>query len=160
MADYSCAPSIIPPPVEPNDPAIQNDGWFPPVDMLKLRKSLRLADAVSPEQLRNAALAAIVWIAVNLEQWKQAQLAAGYAALADVPAPDLDGESRLLFLYRRAVSAAARAELAERRRDVDLTGAGQRKVDELDSSIGELRRDAIHAMRDIMGRTRTAVELI
>jgi hypothetical protein len=85
--------------------------------------------------------------------------------LADVRFPDgsvslIDGTSTLVLLYRRAVFTAAKAEVVERYRDVDITGAGQRKVEDLEPSVGELRRDSLHAIRDILGVGRTAVELI
>ena len=64
------------------------------------------------------------------------------------------------MLYRTAVGAWTKALLVERQRDTDLTGAGQRKVEELDESICELRRDALHAVRGLLGRTRTCVDLI
>lgn len=160
MTDYSCTPSIIPAPAAPSEPLITNDGWFPDIDPAELRKVLRLRDAVTPERLRDAALAAIAWAAINLERWQVCHVAAGHASLEAVPTKQLDGESRLLFLYRRAIAAAAKAELVERYRDMDITAAGQRKVEDLDLSIGELRRDATHAIRDLIGTTRTSIELI
>ncbi|GAB5872320.1 hypothetical protein JMUB7532_27700 [Staphylococcus aureus] len=45
-------------------------------------------------------------------------------------------------------------------RDVDQTAAGQRNVGELDNSIEELRRDGLHAVRDMLATTRMFVELI
>lgn len=160
MTDYSCTPSIIPAPSTPREPLIGNDGWFPDVDPAALRKLVRLRDTVTPERLREAALAAISWAAINLADWQARHVAAGHDCLEAVPAPLLDGESRLLFLYRRVIATAAKAELVERYRDMDITAAGQRKVDDLDTSVGELRRDAIHAVRDLRGVTRTSIELI
>ena len=36
----------------------------------------------------------------------------------------------------------------------------QRKAEDLEPSVTELRRDSIHAIRDMLGVTRTTVELI
>ncbi|WP_267382619.1 MULTISPECIES: head completion/stabilization protein [unclassified Sphingomonas] len=142
------------------EPPIVNDGWFPDIVPADLRKQVRVRDTVTIERLRAAVLFAIISVGNQLVVWQAARAAEGRTRLADVPAPQIDGESRLTILYRTAVYAEAKARLVESYRDTDLTGAGQRKVDDLDPSISELRRDAIHAVRDILGRTRTSVELI
>jgi hypothetical protein len=80
--------------------------------------------------------------------------------IADVPADVIDGESVLVLAYQRAIGGFARAELIEGYRDTDLTGRGDRKVEDLEPSVDELRRDALHAIRDILGVGRTTVELI
>lgn len=80
--------------------------------------------------------------------------------VADVTAPKIDGTSRLELLYRRAVFTLAKAELVERYRDVELTPRGDRKAEDLDPSVSELRRDSLYAIRDMLDVTRVAVELI
>lgn len=155
-----CTPSVVPPAVPTPEQPVEFDGWFPPVDPQALRKRVRIRDGVTPERLREAIVAAMISVGNQLEAWQAAHVASGHAALAAVPSKSIDGESRLVALYRRAIDASVKAELVERYRDVDLTGAGQRQVDELDQSVGELRRDALHAIRDMLGRTRLAVELL
>lgn len=142
----------------PSPAPIENDGFFPDIDPAALAAEQRID--VVPARLRAAIVAAIITIGNDLRVWRAAALLAGHATLADVPAPRIDGESRNVLLYRRAIGATTKADLVERYRDVDTTGAGDRRADALDPSIGELRRDAIHAVRDILGRNRTDVELI
>lgn len=158
FATNACdAPVTLNPPVaEP----IDHDRWFPGVDLTALRAQARLRDSVTPERLREAVLSALIWVGDQLADWQVAQIASGYATLAAVPATTIMGESRKLILYRHAVTAWTKALVVERYRDTDLTGAGDRRVEDLDPSVGELRRDAIHAVRAILGRTRTDVELI
>ncbi|AOH83613.1 head completion/stabilization protein [Sphingomonas panacis] len=160
MSGFVCTPSIIPPASTTVEAPIANDGWFPDVDVASLRASLRLRDSVTPERLRGSALNAIITVGDQLVAWQAARAAAGHASLGAVPAPMLDGQSRLVLLYARAVAAYTKADLVERYRDVDQTAAGQRNVGELDSSIEELRRDGLHAVRDMRRVTRTFVELI
>jgi hypothetical protein len=140
--------------------AVTNDGWFPDVDPAEVKNEQRIPDGITAPRLRSAIIAAIITVGNELADWQGRQLAAGYRSLAAVPAPRLDGQSRNVLLYQRAVAAYAKADLVERYRDVDFTGAGQRDADAVQPSIGELRRDAIHAVRDILGRSRTDVELI
>lgn len=155
-----CAPTITPAPAAAAEATIVNDGWFPDIEPSQIRKAMRLRESVTPDRLRDALLSAILWVGTNLADWQAEQVAAGHTCLEAIPAPFLDNEHRLVLLYRRAIATAAKAELVERYRDMDLTGAGQRQVEDMDAAIGELRRDAIHAVRDLLGRTRTSVELI
>ncbi|MFK3888465.1 head completion/stabilization protein [Sphingomonas sp. NPDC079357] len=139
---------------------LAHDGWFPGVDLTALRAQARVRDTITPERLREAALAALIWVGEQLADWQAAQIAASYTSLAAVPAATIAGEPRTLILYRQAVAAWTKALVVERYRDTDLTGAGERRAEDLDPSVGELRRDAIHAVRALLGRTRTDVELI
>nr|WP_317893134.1 head completion/stabilization protein [uncultured Sphingomonas sp.] len=139
---------------------VTNDGWLPDVDPAAVKDEQRIPESITGPRLRAAIVAAIITVGNELTDWQARQLAAGFRSLADVPAPKIDGQSRNVLLYQRAVAAYAKADLVERYRDVDFTGAGQRDADAVQPSIGELRRDAIHAVRDILGRARTDVELI
>ncbi|RXD02497.1 head completion/stabilization protein [Sphingomonas sp. UV9] len=144
---------------------IVNDGFFPDVDPAMFRAQHRIRDAVTTERAREALIAAMLAVYRDLAAWSRGHRAAGLKTLADVRLSDgsistIDGTNTLVLLYHRAVFTAAKAEVVERYRDVDLTSAGQRKVEDLEPSVTELRRDSIHAIRDMLGVTRTAVELI
>ncbi len=158
MSGFACTPSIVPPPVPPASAPIVNDGWFPDIDPTALRRARRVLDPVTDDRLRDAARDAIIWVNDQLEDFRTEHAAA--ESFAAVPSPALDGETRNLVLYRSAVGAWTKGLLVERQRDMDLTGAGQRKVEDLNPSIDELKRDALHAVRRILGRTRTNVELL
>ncbi|HEX8555925.1 MAG TPA: head completion/stabilization protein, partial [Sphingomonas sp.] len=134
--------------VLPNDTApdpasapIANDGWFPAIEPAAFREQLRIRDAVTPARAREALIAAILAVGRDLAVWSALHRLAGATALDEVPAPTLDGTSVLVLLYRRAVFTAAKAEVVERYRDTDLTSAGQRKAEDLEPSVSELRRD-------------------
>lgn len=149
------------PPVDPvHEMAVANDGWFPDIDPAEIRKEVKVRDAVTADRLRGAVVRAIITVNRQLTALKAGHVAVGHASLAAVPADQIDGKSQLMLLYHAAITAAAKVELVERYRDTDLTGAGQRQIDELDPAIGELRRDMIHAVRDLRGEGRTVVDLI
>ncbi|SFR79823.1 head completion/stabilization protein [Sphingomonas jatrophae] len=152
-------PTVIVPPAPAAEPKIAG-GWWPDIDPGSIREQLRVRDAVTSSRLREALLGAMVTVHRELRSWRAGHEAAGHASLAAVPADELGDESELVILYRRAIGAYAKAELVERQRDTDLTGAGQRQVADLDQTPGELRRDALHAIRDMLGVSRTDVELI
>lgn len=160
MSSLIPRPAIVAPAVPDDEVTIDNDGFFPGVEPAKLRLQVRIRETVVPDRLREAVLAGMLTIANDLGAWRDAQVALGRATLAAVPSPQLGGESRLVVLYRRALGCLVKAELIERHRDFDQTGAGQRDVQDLDGSAEELRRDARHAIRDFLGRGRTTVALI
>lgn len=152
-------PSLIVPPATSADAPIAGDGFLPDVDIVKLRDQQRILAAVTPGRLREAVLAAILTVAIDLDDWCEAQRVAGHGTLAAVPSPALDGETRLTILYRRAIGCFAKAELVDRNPDLDATGPGRARA-ETDPSADELRRDGRHAIRDMLKRTRTDVALI
>lgn len=151
------------PPLPTPDPGTETPipgDWWPQVDPAQVRAEHRIREAVSPARLRAALLAAVVTVGNDCAAWQAARAAEGYGSLGDVPAAPLDGASRLLFLYRRAVALFAKAEIVERYRDIDIGSAGERRAEDLDPAPAELRRDALHAVRDLLGKGRTTVELI
>ncbi len=139
---------------------IANDGFFPDVDPAAVREAARVPTNITEARLRVAILGAIMTAEIDLRVFAAASIAAGYAKLADLPAPQLDGESVQVIRYLRAIALYAKAELIERYRDFDMTGAGNAQADDLTPSIGELRRDALHSVRDILGKSRTTIDLI
>ena len=151
--------------VVPSSPAlveavVVNDGWFPDIDPAQIRKAFRIRDSVTPERLRKAIIGAILKAGNQLEAWQTARAALAPTGLAAVPAKTIDGESRYVLLYLRAIGTYAKAELVEEYRDTDTTTGGQRDVDDLEPSIAELRRDGLYAIRDVLGRPRVRSELI
>ncbi|MNV46973.1 Phage head completion protein (GPL) [compost metagenome] len=80
--------------------------------------------------------------------------------MSDVPGEKIDGATVAEHSYMRAVYAYAKADLVERMADFDLTGAGQKKVDWLDTTPDEQRRNAAWAISTILGRSRCTVDLV
>ncbi len=156
MSDYRLVAETPAPASAP----IANDGFLPDIDVASFREVSRIRDAVTAPRAREALIGAMISAARDLTPWVIARRAEGAATLADVEAPTIDGESILVHAYRRAIFCYAKADLVERYRDVDTTQAGQRRAEDLDETPGELRRDALHAIRDMLGVGRTAVELI
>ena len=160
MTGLVCHPSIVPPAPTTPEVAIAGDGFFPEIDPAQLRLQLRLRDGTTPERLREAVLAAMITVGNDLAAWADAQRAAGHATLDAVSSAEIGGEPRLVVLYRRAIGAFVRAELIEQLRDVDTTGEGLKRAGELDPTIENLRRDGLHAIRDILGVGRCTIELL
>ena len=144
----------------PNAAIVQNDGWFPDIDMEALRASMRLDGTATYERLRDATIDAIASVNAELGAWQTAQVAAGHADLAAVPAPAIGGESVQLARYRRAVFNLTHADLTERYRDFDSTKAGGQRAEDLEMAICEARRNVRWALNDMRGLPRATIELI
>jgi len=137
-----------------------NDGWFPDVDLAKLRATARLDGTVTTDRLRHSTLQAVLSVNRELRGYKAQHQAGGTAALAAVPAQQIDGTSAQVAFYLRAVYCAVQADLAERYRDFDTTGAGDKAAEKLELRADDLRRDMRWAISDLLGIRRTTVELI
>lgn len=139
---------------------ITNDGWFPDLDGVHLRAALRLDGSVTDARLEVATVNALIEVNRELSPYRRAREEEGHANLAAVPASQLQGESYLVHLYRRAIACRAGAELAERMRDYSATGDVAERAEALTPTADEYRRDARWAIRNILGIAHTTVELI
>lgn len=119
-----------------------------------------MANAVTDTRVRDALRAGILHVRRELRKWKAGHVAAGAATLADVDDEMVDGVGAAELLYRRAVCSFAAATIADTHSEVSATADGRDRIAEQVSPADALRRDATHAVRDILGVTRTAVELI
>ena len=147
-------------PASPADATVTNDGWFPDIDLNDLRETMRLDGTVTHERLRAAAVDAIVSINEELQAWQATQRAAGYVALAIVPAAKVNGISAHVLRYRRAAYHQTRADLTEQYRSYDATKSGSQQAEDLDLSICESRRNVRWALNDIRGVPRSTIDLI
>lgn len=132
-------------------PHIIPQDWWPEIDVADAREVIRISGTVTQvrlvESLQNA-----VW-SVNREL-------SGWADAQRELTPDELTDPRLVGLYRRAVYCYAKAELIERYRDFDLTGAGSTRAENTDDAAADTRRNLRWAIRDILGKSRTTVEML
>lgn len=147
--------ALPPEPASPIGSTVAADGWFPDVDLNDMRDKLRVGKVVTHGRLTFAVEGALVTVQTELDAWKAAQVAAGADSLAAVPKGAM-----LTVLFRRAVYFTAAAELAETYRDISATDDGDARAEEFVPVAADYRRMATHAIRDMIGTTRTAVELI
>lgn len=153
------AAALVPTPPQPGG-TIDNDGFFPDIDVDQAYVAMRLDGTVPLERMRAALVEAVLSVNTELAAWKDARQAAGFGTLADVPAARVDGKSALVHRYLRATHCTAAAWLTERYRTFDATAAGDRKAEAENLGVDDLRRDARWAISDITGAARTTVELI
>ncbi|WP_372941399.1 head completion/stabilization protein [Shewanella sp.] len=147
-------------PTQDNQHIIQSSDFWPNIDTAQLRATMRLDGTVTDERLIHSAINAVSSVNSELKEWMQDKKTAGYDSLQLVPAENINGESVYVHLYTRAIYSMTRANLIERLRDYDTTGAGDNDVNALEDTITNLHRDARFAIRDILGKNHSTVELI
>jgi len=140
--------------------SIENDAFFPDINPSSMRDTMRIDGTVTPERLTHELIEAMANVNTQLSGWKQQQVESGYATLASVPAPEISGKSTLEYRYIRAVFCIAAASINERFRAFDSTNAGNKKAEDNEPTIDDLRRDAFWAIADIQAKPRTVVEMI
>lgn len=148
------------PPAAPASAVIENDGFFPDIDPSAARARMRIDGTVTSDRLAAALIEACAWANAQLADWKTEQAAGGATALAEVASPTIGGVSALTHRYHRAVECAAAALINERYRSYDATNDGHQYADRLELIVEDMRRDAQWAISDIIGRSRTVIELI
>ncbi|MDR7101474.1 head completion/stabilization protein [Croceicoccus sp. BE223] len=145
-----------PAPASPADSTVPADGWFPAISCNDMRDKIRVGKVVTHGRLTFAIEGALVTVMNELAAWQAAHVAAGAGDLAAIGAQ----AGKMEVLFRRAVYCTAAAELAETYRDISATDDGDARADEFVPVAADYRRMATHAIRDMIGTTRTAVELI
>jgi hypothetical protein len=139
---------------------IANDGWFPAISLATAREVMRIDGTIPTTRLRAALVEAISSVNDELESWKQSKILAGYATFEAVPSLTIDGIKRTLHRYHRAVHCLAKANLIERYRDYDSSNEGNKRADDLETNIDDLRRDYRWAISDLLDIPRFTIELI
>ena len=154
---------VATPPAPQSPPAatVKADGWFPDIDVNMVRDAMRLRGEVPHPRLVEALRGAILTVTMQLAAWKATWVAGGATALADVrPDERIDDQHRLSLLFVRAVRFYAAAELADMARDSSATNDEADRIEEEPQVAAEMKRIGLHAVRDMLGTTRVAVELI
>lgn len=153
---------IIPqqPAAPPQQTSLDAGPFWPVISLELVRTNVAVDGSVTTQRLEHAATAALGNVIDQLAAWAAEQQANGCATLASVPAVHINGKSLQVVRFERAVYAYAKADLAERYADADATGRAERGEDGRRVQADEYRRDALHAVRDILGQPRMTSELI
>lgn len=149
--------------VEQSQPAndiINNDPFYPAIELVQLRNAMRIDSNVPNERLKEAALHAVLDVNTELEAFKAKQLEANVTTLADIKSVMIDNQNQQIYYYLRAVYCLAVATLYERYASYDLTNDGEKRMMMLEESIGDLRRDARFAIRAILGKPKITATLL
>ena len=148
---------VVIPPRPVAEAVIANTAFFPDVEPVRIRELLRLEHTVTPVRLRAAIIDGMAETNAELRDYRCEQMALGYERLADVPADAIDGESVRCFYYQQAVCAMATAKLYESYRGVDASARGDKKADNIESTIDEMWRDMRWAVSRLQDKSRCII---
>lgn len=136
---------------------ILNDSFFPKISISEFRNVARIDGTITTARLKDALMEAIASVNDELANYKSKQTVATLSAVENAK---IGGQNILAYRYKRAVHCLAQANLYERYASYDTTNDGEKKMELLQESIGQLRRDARFAISDILKCNRINVELI
>lgn len=140
--------------------SVKSADFWPVIYLADLRKAKKLDGQVTTDRLMACAIQAVRHINNQLATWRAAQQVAGFAALQNVPAEEINDESERVWSYRDAVYSLTKALLIEGYRDIDTTRDGEKHAAALSTQIDTLWRDMRFNINDITGRPRQLAELV
>lgn len=150
----SHSPTVI------DDETISNNGFFPDIYLSEIRNAMRIDGTVTNARLKHSAIKAIQTVNRDLKTYRLNAQTQGKTTLAECSEEMIDGESEVVYLYKRAVFCLTVANLYERYRSYDSTKQGNDKAEQLIDTAGDLKRDYHFAVRDILGGNRMIAELV
>ena len=143
---------------------IANEPFFPLISTEDARESLRLDGTAQVTRVREALIGAMAHVNSELRPWVQLQMQAGHTQLAEVPAPQIAGQSVRVHAYLRAVHHAAAAHLEDTKRAQASLPEGFSKDSRVLEAVGLRQGDhwqiVRQAIADCMSRMRETIELI
>lgn len=146
--------------ISDGDEKITSSEFWPDIGLGPLRQSMRLTGNVTTSRLKHMATEAVLYVNQLLDEWRQEQSAKGFTQLSEVPSPQINDTTAIVFRYHHAVYSFTKALLIENYRDIDTTREGEKHAQALSMQIDDLRRDGQNAVRDILGKLRMFAELV
>lgn len=150
------------PPAAPPAQQVDAGAWWPTVDVGAVRARLRIGgNSVSQDRLVDAVRTGVIDVTRQLTAWRVGMEAEGFAALGEIE-PDnvVDGKTEKEWLFLRAVTMTAGAELADRYPDLTATREGADRAQVQSDSADDYRRSATRAIRSLKGQPGVTVELV
>jgi hypothetical protein len=143
---------------QPSTVTLPGDGWYPDLSMGEFQRVYRLpaeyAEALVEDHLGLARL----WAMRQLQGWRAAQEAAGFASLDAVPVFGMAGEATRLF--KRAVFCHAKALLLGQFATVERREAAREDAKEGPDVADRFYAWAHDAIADLRGRGRIDADLV
>lgn len=146
--------------INDGDEKITSGDFWPVIVLAQLRQSMRLTGNVTTSRLKHMAMEAVLYVNQLLDEWREVQKDCGFNQLSEVPSPQINDTTAIVFRYHHAVYSFTKALLIENYRDIDTTREGEKHAQALSTQVDDLRRDGQNAVRDILGKLRMFAELV
>ena len=128
---------------------IRNDDFFPDISLSAFRNQYRADGTVTEQRLQDALIEAIASVNDELSTFKAQS---EHHFLEQIPAPSINGESVLIYRYKRAVNCLALANLYERYASYDSTNDGEKKNGFTQRQHQRIKTRCTLAISDIIGK--------
>ena len=135
-------------PVSTENESIQNDGFFPDIQLNDVREKVRLDGSVTNKRLIDSIVSAMLEINDQLKTLKSKT-----TNFDELATSHIAGKPNTQLLY-------VAADINEKYRSYDSTGDAQKRGQELEPTVDDHRRNLRWAIRDLLGQSRCTVELI
>jgi hypothetical protein len=145
---------------ESEDMEITNIAFFPAIKIKDVREAQRLDGTVTTTRLKNAIISSIILVNDDLLHWRLAQQAKGINSIEELSEESIDGKSKYLHLYQHAVYCWTNALINDQYLNYDATAKAVKQIEPEQQSTGDLYRDARYAIRDILGKSHSTMELV
>lgn len=139
---------------------IDNIPFFPAINVNDFRNTQRLDGTITTPRIKTAIIGAILTVNEDLYSWRLAKQMNGVNSISDLTDELINGESKFVILYKIAVYSWANALLNEQYINFDATAKAKSDIAPDVESTGNLYRNARNAIRDILGKSRSTMELI
>lgn len=139
---------------------ISNIPFFPAINVNDFRNTQRLDGTITTPRIKTAIIDAILTVNEDLYSWRLAKQMNGINSISDLTDELINGESKFVILYKIAVYSWANALLNEQYINFDATAKAKSDIIPDVESTGNLYRNARNAIRDILGKSRSTMELI
>lgn len=141
-------------------PALENIPFYPNIAPEAFRGAMNIDSTVEIEWVNASLQLSMMEINAELSEWQAEQELLACTSIADTTSVVYGTENKNQRLYLLAVQHLAKARILEGMRNFDSTAEGIRKAEDMGSAIDAHRRESRRAVRAIMGKTGTVVELI
>ncbi len=139
---------------------ISNEPFWPDMDIAVFCKSYRIPNELDTDTIIEHLQQAMAEANIKLAEFRMKQQQEGYAELAEVPADTLNDESRLIVLYRRAVSCICKAIICRDYPTIDRREPAENQAKSgTDTEVSNLK-NADQAIRTFLELTEISVELL
>lgn len=121
----------------------------------------RVGGTIIPnERIKNAIINAAIHVDDELTDKRAQWETEGYSSLSAVSAPEFDGVSKLVILFKTAVFCHAAAELIETHPDISATNDGMRDAGAITPTAAEYRAQSKAAIAKIMENKQSIARLL
>ena len=136
---------------------VQNDGWWPDLELEHFQNRYRLPAEYAQDMITENIQLAMLWTNDQLKEWKDDHVTLNYESLADVPGDQLGTETRFQILYTRATFCHAKALLLKQFATVNRREAAKNEAKESEESEDKFMEFARAAISDFTGTPRIGV---